>query len=81
MSEIENTADELTEWLTREQHWKAIHAQLEKTRASLDDMFRLYMANAGEKPTSEMKRYYLSLVDQELEARTVMNDFIFARLD
>jgi len=81
MSEVEDTADELTEWLTREQHWKAIHAQLEKTREALDDMFRLYMANAGEKPTTEMKRYYLSLVDQELEARTVMNDFIFARLD
>ena len=81
MSEIKNTADQLTEWLTREQHWKAIHAQLEKTRTSLDDMFRLHMANAGEKPTIETKSYYLSLVYQELEARTAMNDFIFAKLD
>jgi len=81
MSEVENSANELTEWLTREQYWKAIHIQLEKTRASLDDMFRLHMANAGSKPTTEMKRYYLSLVDQELEARTAMNDFMFAKLD
>jgi len=80
MSNTENTADDLTEWLTREQHWKAIHAQLEKTRAALDDMFRLYVANAGDKPSTEMKRCYLNLVDQELEARTGMNDFILARV-
>jgi len=80
MSRAKNNPDDLTEWLTREQYWKAINTQLGKTRDSLDDMFRLYMAGAGPSPTEEMKRYYLKLVDQELEARNAMNDFLFARM-